>query len=58
MDLTTLGTIITLLYCIGIFMLQWVSDWYFNAIKSPTLDYIYLCYTYWMDKFQWERNNL
>lgn len=55
MDLSTLGTIVTIIYLLGIFMLQWVSDWYFNASKSPLLDHLHLCWVYWCDKFHWER---
>jgi len=57
MDLSTLGTIVSIIYLLGIFVLQWVTDWYFNATKSPILDHLHLCYYYWTDKFQKEQDN-
>jgi hypothetical protein len=52
-----LGTLVCILYILGIFIFQWVTDWYFNVTKSPILDHIHLCYYYWTDKFQKERDN-
>jgi hypothetical protein len=55
MDLSTLGTIVTIIYLLGVFVLQWVTDWYFNATKSPILDEAYFIWYYWTDKFRQER---
>jgi hypothetical protein len=54
MDLSTIGTIVTVIYLLGIFMLQWISDWHFGVTESPLLDHIHLCYYYWSDKFHGE----
>ena len=55
MDLTTLGTITSILLIVGPLFLQWVTDWYFNATKSPILDEAYFIWYYWTDKFRQER---
>ncbi len=34
MPLETIGAIVTVLYIVGIFVLQWVSDIYFNVDKG------------------------
>lgn len=57
MDLATLGTLCNIIYILGIFAFQWVTDWYFNVTKSPLLDHIHLYYYYWSDKFQKERED-
>jgi hypothetical protein len=46
MDLSTLGTLVTIIYLLGIFAFQWVTDWYFGVTESKLLDEIYLCYYY------------
>ena len=58
MDLSTLGTLITIIYLLGIFAFQWITDWYFNVTNSPLLDHLHLCYYYWTDKFQKEREDV
>jgi hypothetical protein len=55
MDLSTLGTLVTIVYVLGIFIFQWVTDWYFDAIKSPILDEAYFIAYYWTFKFHKER---
>jgi hypothetical protein len=55
MDLSTLGTILCVIYILGIFIFQWVTDWYFNVTKSPILDEAYFIAYYWTDKFRKER---
>ena len=57
MDLSTIGAIVTIIYLLGIFAFQWITDWYFNVTNSPLLDHLHLCYYYWTDKFQKERDN-
>lgn len=39
--LTIVGNIICVAYVIFVFLTYWISDWYFNVEKSPTLDYLY-----------------
>ncbi len=57
MDLSALGTLVCILYILGIFIFQWVTDWYFNVTKSPLLNEAYFIWYYWTDKFQKERDN-
>lgn len=46
MDLTTLGTLLTIIYLVAIFIFQWVTDWYFNVKESSFLDFCYFLYVY------------
>lgn len=47
MDLSTLGTLITIIYLLGIFAFQWISDWYFNVTESVILDFCHFLYLYY-----------
>ncbi len=38
MDLSTLGTLVTIINVVGIFAFQWFTDWYFNVERSIILD--------------------
>jgi hypothetical protein len=50
MELSTIGTIVTIIFLIGIFTFQWVTDWYFNASDSPLLDYLYATWLFYTHK--------
>jgi hypothetical protein len=50
MDLSTLGALVCVIYILGIFAFQWVTDWYFNVINSPLLDHLYATWMYYTHK--------
>lgn len=50
MDLSILGTLITIIYLLGIFMFQWISDWFFEVTESNFLDFCHFLYLYYSGK--------
>lgn len=47
MDLSTLGTLVTIIYLLGIFAFQWITDWFFQVTESTFLDFCYFLYLYY-----------
>ena len=47
MDLSTLGTLTFIIYLLGIFAFQWITDWYFEVTESNFLDFCHFLYIYY-----------